>query len=119
MVFLNGLMLGITQQPTGFVRDFRSLRRCGRISEFVSIYVNHHHTAVHIASDGGRVCRPLIIVENQKPRVTSEHIKKLKQGRMKFADFLEQGLVEYLDVNEENDSNIAIYEREIIFQTTH
>ncbi|CAG8539382.1 19658_t:CDS:10, partial [Dentiscutata erythropus] len=98
MVFLNGLMLGITRQPIDFVRDFRILRRCGRISEFVSIYVNHHHTAVHIASDGGR---------------------KLKQDKMKFADFLAQGLVEYLDVNEENDSNIAIYEREIDYQTTH
>ncbi|CAB4383564.1 unnamed protein product [Rhizophagus irregularis] len=95
------------------------LRRCGRISEFVSIYVNHHHNAVHIASDGGRVCRPLIIVENRIPKVTTKHIQKLKKDEMTFADFLAQGLVEYLDVNEENDSNIAIYEREIVNETTH
>ena len=75
MVFLNGLMLGITCQPNNFVQDFRRLRRCGRISEFVSIYVNHHHNAVHIASDGGRVCRPLIIVENMIPKVTTKHIQ--------------------------------------------
>ncbi|GET52373.1 beta and beta-prime subunits of DNA dependent RNA-polymerase [Rhizophagus irregularis DAOM 181602=DAOM 197198] len=119
MVFLNGLMLGITCQPNNFVHDFRRLRRCGRISEFVSIYVNHHHNAVHIASDGGRVCRPLIIVENRIPKVTTKHIQKLKKDEMTFADFLAQGLVEYLDVNEENDSNIAIYEREIVNETTH
>jgi DNA-directed RNA polymerase III subunit RPC2 len=75
MVFLNGLMLGITCQPNNFVHDFRRLRRCSRISEFVSIYVNHHHNAVHIASDGGRVCRPLIIVENRTPKVTTKHIQ--------------------------------------------
>lgn len=38
------------------------------------MYVNHHHRAVYIASDGGRICRPMIIVENQKPRVTNDHI---------------------------------------------
>jgi hypothetical protein len=30
-----------------------------------------------------------------------------------FIDFLRQGLVEYLDVNEEGDSNIAVYEKDI------
>jgi len=68
-------MLGITRRPMKFVRDFRKLRRRGRISEFVSIYVNHHHAAVHIASDGGRVCRPLIIVDNMSPKVTNKYIQ--------------------------------------------
>ena len=30
-----------------------------------------------------------------------------------FEDFLREGLVEYLDVNEENDCNIALYESHI------
>lgn len=30
-----------------------------------------------------------------------------------FIDFLRQGLVEYLDVNEEGDSFIAVYEKDI------
>jgi DNA-directed RNA polymerase III subunit RPC2 len=38
---------------------------------------------------------------------------------MEFDDFLAQGLVEYLDVNEENDSNIAMYENDINEATTH
>lgn len=29
-----------------------------------------------------------------------------------FEDFLHHGLIEYLDVNEENDSQIALYEEE-------
>ncbi|KAG9305005.1 hypothetical protein G9A89_007408 [Geosiphon pyriformis] len=119
VLFLNGLMLGITRQPRTFVNNFRNMRRHGWVSEFVSIYMNAHQKAVHIASDGGRVCRPLIIVEDRQPKVTQEHIQLLKQGKMEFNDFLRKGLVEYLDVNEENDSNIAIYEREIIPETTH
>lgn len=30
-----------------------------------------------------------------------------------FSDFLRDGLIEYLDVNEENDSFIAVYEKDI------
>lgn len=38
---------------------------------------------------------------------------------MTFDDFLAQGLVEYLDCNEENDSFIALYEEDITQATTH
>lgn len=75
VVYINGNVLGVTRFPVRFVQSFRRLRRNGRISEFVSIYTNNHHHTVHIASDGGRICRPMIIVENMQSRVTSEHIK--------------------------------------------
>lgn len=74
MVNVNGTIVGLTRYPARFVANFRRLRRAGRVSEFVSVYVNHHHHAVHIASDGGRICRPMIIVENGMPKVTAEHI---------------------------------------------
>jgi DNA-directed RNA polymerase III subunit RPC2 len=61
----------------------------------------------------------MIIVENCKARVTTEHIKLLKQGKATFEDFLKAGLIEYLDCNEENDSLIALYERDIEEKTTH
>ncbi|KAI6117972.1 beta and beta-prime subunits of DNA dependent RNA-polymerase [Pisolithus thermaeus] len=119
VVNVNGTIIGLTRHPARFVTNFRRLRRSGRFSEFVSVYVHYHHRAVHIASDGGRICRPLIIVENGYPRVTSEHIQRLKAGALTFDDFLRKGLVEYLDVNEENDSYIALYEPNIVPATTH
>ena len=36
-----------------------------------------------------------------------------------FDDFVTTGLIEYLDVNEENDSKIALYESDINPKTTH
>ena len=75
---------------------------------------------MYISSDGGRVCRPYIIVSKSRPLVTQRHIQELTQGLRGFEDFLKEGLVEYLDVNEENDSNIAMYENEIEEgKTTH
>ena len=42
-----------------------------------------------------------------------------KAGKMSFNDFLRQGLIEYIDVNEENNSLIALYERYCTPTTTH
>ncbi|TFK29086.1 DNA-directed RNA polymerase [Coprinopsis marcescibilis] len=119
VVYINGTIIGVTRTPTKFVAQFRKLRRARRFSEFISVYINQHHRAVHIASDGGRICRPMIIVEHGRPRVTSDHIVQLKKGNVEFDDFLRKGLVEYLDVNEENDTYIALTEKDITQGTTH
>ena len=119
LVFVNGTPIALTAIPKQFLNAFRQMRRRGRLSEFVSIYINHYHHAVHIATDEGRICRPLIIVENSKPRVRAKYLERLRSGKMSFDDFLNRGLVEYLDVNEENDSNIAMYEADISDTTTH
>jgi DNA-directed RNA polymerase III subunit RPC2 len=74
VVFLNGSILGITRRSEKFVHDFRRMRRAGRVSEFVSIFINDHQRTINLSSDGGRICRPLIIVENRKPRVTQQNI---------------------------------------------
>ncbi|KFM24286.1 DNA-directed RNA polymerase III subunit RPC2 [Auxenochlorella protothecoides] len=78
-----------------------------------------HHDAVHIAADGGRVCRPLIICDAGVPRVTGAHLARLKAGEWSFNDFLTAGLVEYLDVNEENNALVALYECFCNPATTH
>ncbi|KAI9673312.1 MAG: DNA-directed RNA polymerase III core subunit ret1 [Trizodia sp. TS-e1964] len=119
LIFVNGTPLALTRQPKFFLNAFRRIRRMGRISEFVSIFINHHHHAVHIATDEGRICRPLIVVERGKSMVATKHLKALRKGTMDFDDFLSRGLIEYLDVNEENDSLIAVYENEINESTTH
>lgn len=120
LVFLNGRVIGLTRAPLRFIAAFRKLRRTGRISEFVSVHTNTQQQAVVIASDGGRVCRPMIIVDDGQPRVKDSHIALLKRGKMVFDDFLAKGLVEYLDVNEENDSYIALYEKDVLpGLTTH
>jgi DNA-directed RNA polymerase III subunit RPC2 len=119
LVSLNGIIIGVHTQPQQFVSAFRMLRRRGQIPEFVSIYIHEQHKTIYIASDGGRLCRPLIIVEKGVPKVTSQHIKELTDGLRAFDDFLKEGLIEYIDVNEANNCNIAMYERDITEKTTH
>lgn len=94
LVFLNGNILGIHRRPHALVEALRLLRRSGKLGEFVSVYMQHD--SVQIASDGGRVCRPLIICDQGRPRVAAEHLRKLREGVWTFNHFLKHGLVEYL-----------------------
>ncbi|KAL5706643.1 DNA-directed RNA polymerase [Ranunculus cassubicifolius] len=119
LVICNGLILGKHRKPKRFAVVLRNLRRAGRIGEFVSIFVNEKQRCVYIASDGGRVCRPLVIADNGISRIKDHHMKELRDGFRTFNDFLREGLIEYLDVNEQNNALIALYEGETVPQTTH
>ncbi|XP_015905674.1 DNA-directed RNA polymerase III subunit RPC2 [Parasteatoda tepidariorum] len=119
LVFVNGNLIGVKKKYKQLVYAFRKLRRAGYIHEFISISPHHTQRCVYIATDGGRLCRPYIIVENRKPKVTDEHMDEFKNGIRSFNDFLKDGLIEFLDVNEENDCLIAVYEKDIKKETTH
>ncbi|KAK5660953.1 hypothetical protein OQA88_12328 [Cercophora sp. LCS_1] len=119
IIHVNGTPFALTRYPKRFAAKFRTMRRRGWISPFVSINLNSHFSAVHIATDEGRICRPYIIVTDGKSRLKAEHLKLLQLGKANFDDFLTRGVVEYLDVNEENDTLIALYESDITASTTH
>ncbi|XP_031376042.1 DNA-directed RNA polymerase III subunit 2 isoform X1 [Punica granatum] len=119
LIIFNGLILGKHRRPQRFASALRKLRRAGKVGEFVSVFVNEKQRCVYIASDGGRVCRPLVIADKGISRIKAHHMKELADGVRTFNDFLRDGLVEYLDVNEENNALIALYEGEATPETTH
>ncbi|XP_010536382.1 PREDICTED: DNA-directed RNA polymerase III subunit 2 [Tarenaya hassleriana] len=119
LVIFNGLILGKHGRPQFFADSLRKLRRAGKIGEFVSVFLNEKQYCVYVASDGGRVCRPLVIADKGVSRVKQYHMKELQDGVRNFDDFIRDGLIEYLDVNEENNALIALYESETTPDTTH
>ncbi|CAH2046368.1 unnamed protein product, partial [Thlaspi arvense] len=110
LVIFNGIILGKHRRPQYFANSLRRLRRAGKIGEFVSVFINEKQHCVYVASDGGRVCRPLVIADKGVSRVKQHHMKELQDGVRTFDDFIQEGLIEYLDVNEENNALIALYE---------
>ena len=75
--------------------------------------VIYHHELFYDFSVLKFIYRPYIIIDNGRSKVTNKHIGELTQGVRSFDDFLHDGLVEYLDVNEENDCHVALYEKDI------
>lgn len=124
LVILNGNLLGLHRRPRQFMSNLQHLRRFGHVGEFVSIYEHDVWRAIFITSDGGRLCRPLIIVKDGNPRfVPKKHVPLLMQdpskGGWTFRDFLSNGVVEWVDVNEENNLLIALRPEDIQEATTH
>lgn len=80
LVFLNGMVVGVHVRPKYLVRALRKLRRTSseHIGDFVSVYLNQVQRAVYIASDGGRVCRPLLLVEDGRLLLTQSDIWRLE-----------------------------------------
>ena len=63
MVSLNGTILGVHRRPQALVSALRTLRRAGKIGEFVSVYANSAQRLVYIAADSGAcVCAPFVIL---------------------------------------------------------
>ncbi len=121
MVEINGRIIGVHRFPDKLNKDFKTLRRRGLIGEFASICVNHIARSVHIATLGGRICRPLIIVnqDTHLPQISVKLLDELKAGVRDFQSFLDEGAIEYLDANEENSCFIALNDASITPQTTH
>lgn len=120
LVLLNGILLGIHMRPAELLHNFRQLRRGGRVSAYASVFVNAQQRCVYIVADGGRVCRPYVIVLQRQPHLqAAQHIEELARGLRTFDDCVHDGLVEFLDVNEENDCLIAVTEADIVPATTH
>ncbi|NHI83317.1 MAG: DNA-directed RNA polymerase subunit B [Candidatus Thorarchaeota archaeon] len=118
-VFLNGRLVGIHPAPQVLVKTIRQKRRAGEIDHEVNIayYENTHE--VQVNCDAGRVRRPLIVVENGKSRLTDEHLRMVQDGEWTFNDLMRNGIVEFLDAEEEENTLIAMYPNELGPDTTH
>ncbi|NLI62514.1 MAG: DNA-directed RNA polymerase subunit B [Methanosarcinaceae archaeon] len=118
-VFLDGELIGTHDDPENLVKEIRSMRRSGYFSNQINVAYRSYTKEVIICTDIGRARRPLIIVENGVPLVTEEHVEKLESGELKFDDLVSQGLVEYIDAEEEENTLIALYEEDLTVDHTH
>lgn len=91
MVFINGNILGVTICYKRLIQVFRMMRRRGFIGAFVSIHTSHTQRCVYIHTDGGRLCRPYIIVNQGKINVEQRHLDEMNRGTRKFEDFVQDG----------------------------
>mmetsp|Transcript_19710 Transcript_19710/g.35063 ORF Transcript_19710/g.35063 Transcript_19710/m.35063 type:complete len:1222 (-) Transcript_19710:61-3726(-) len=131
-VFLNGNWVGISRDPEMLVGTLLQLRRSVTINSEVSIVRDIHAKELRIHTDPGRCCRPLFIVQNgEKTLIQKKHIDLLTQragpddmndeasesgaselsggtGRYTFSNLLEEGLIEYIDVEEEETVMVAM-----------
>lgn len=116
-VFMNGVWLGIHREADKLIGTLRELRRRGDVSSEVSFVRDREARELRINTDSGRCCRPLFVVEpDQSLAIKRVHIDKLRRKEMKWQDLLSSGLVEFIDVAEEETAMIAMFPSDLLSQ---
>jgi len=121
--FVDGCLIGYCMSPQELVTEARNKRRRGEIPTDVNIaYFSNIHgerEEVYVNCDEGRVRRPLIVVENGTPRLQPEHIEKIRSGEWAWEDLVKQGIIEYIDAEEEENVFAALSFKEVMPEHTH
>jgi len=118
-IYLNNKFTGTVEDGKVFTEDFKDQRRKGLISERVNIFYNPLVNEVYVNSSAGRAQRPLIIVKEGKSLLTERHLKQLEDGEISWSDLVRQGVIEYLDAGEEENSLVGYEEAELTENHTH
>ncbi|CAJ0581347.1 unnamed protein product, partial [Mesorhabditis spiculigera] len=112
-IFVNGAWVGIHRDPQQLMDTLRRLRRqMDIIVSEVSMVRDVRDREIRIYTDAGRLCRPLLIVENRQMTLKKGHIDKLKErdtgSQYTWSDLVGGGVVELVDAQEEETSMIAM-----------
>ncbi len=124
-ILLNGNLIATTREPRETFNLLREARRVSKLVSEINFAYFEENRIISINTDEGRVRRPLIIldqVDNEElpiPRLKMAHIEKLQKGDIKFSDLLSEGVIEFLDAEEEENSYIAMNFEEIKPNHTH
>jgi DNA-directed RNA polymerase beta subunit len=130
-VQINGDIIGYHNNPVELYKKLKHYKRCGIIYPMTSIVWNILKKGIIVSTEAGRMYRPLLIVDyDEKENKCELRLSKVLRERNitwneyikdKQFDYLlspnttddEEGIIEYLDCNEINNSMIAMNYQEL------
>ncbi|RLF27532.1 MAG: DNA-directed RNA polymerase subunit B [Thermoplasmata archaeon] len=118
-VYLNGDLIGMHPNGEELVKNLRDRRRRGLLHQEVNVCYYEDSNDVIINCDSGRLRRPLLVVEKGHLLLTKQYIDELRKGTKTWSDLIKDGIVEYLDAEEEENALIALKEEDITPEHTH
>src|SRR3989344_3262634 len=107
-VYLNGKLAGFHKNPQELAQRVRQKRRAAELPFDMSVAYYADLNEVYINTDANRPIRPLIVVDKGKSKLTDAHLKLLKDEKLKFSDLVKNGVIEFLDAEEEENARIAM-----------
>jgi DNA-directed RNA polymerase II subunit RPB2 len=120
-VFVNGDWYGQSFDPKNLVDKLKALRRTGAINPFISIAWYIQYNEIQIWTDGGRLCRPLYILKDNKLKITNQFADEIVNKKLQWKDLIkingtenseeindDNAIIEYVDVNESDTLMICM-----------
>lgn len=122
-IFVNGIPQGCTKFPDEIINTLVGLRRKCNLNPFISIAHDTIDKEIKISTDAGRSYRGLVTLKNGEISIPEKLLDEMRQYRLglshnnlKFTSeksvwtyLLENGYVELIDKDEEENLNVAIY----------
>ena len=118
-VYLNGDLIGMHPKGKELAQNIIARRRSGLINSEVNVAYYEDENDVIVNCDCGRLRRPLAVVENGKLLFSKEDLDKIEKGDEKWIDLVNEGIIEYIDAEEEENTLIALNEKDITEDHTH
>jgi DNA-directed RNA polymerase subunit B' len=118
-VFLNGRLIGFHPDGAALAASLRQKRRTGALSAEANVSFFPETRELYINSESGRARRPYVVVEGGKSRYTAEIREKVRKGEIGWKELVKNGIVEYLDAEEEENAYIAVDEAALASRHTH
>ena len=106
-VHVNGDIFGLHMNPHKLVEHFKRRRRSGRIRSEVSIRHDAVNRDIFINTDKGRILRPLLVLDGGSMVLSKEYLDGLNDRSISFKDLVNEGVVEWVDAEEEEDLLVA------------
>ncbi len=116
-IFVDGRLIGFYSDGEQLAESLRELRRNSKIHPHVGI---SFHTSeiegstkrIYVNCNAGRVLRPLIIIKDNKPLLTSDLLDKISKKLISWNDLLRMGVLELIDANEEENCYVTLDEKD-------
>lgn len=110
-IMLNGRWEGVSGDPAELLKTLRTLRRDGSLPREVAFVWDMRDKELRLFTDAGRCCRPLFIVDKDEQTllIKKQHVQNMMElPKNRWQHLLDEGLIEYIDTNEEETSMISI-----------
>jgi DNA-directed RNA polymerase beta subunit len=106
-IFLNGILMGFTNQPLLFVDHLRDLRDKGSIDSDVSITYDMLDEEIRIYCDAGRCTRPVFSLNDKGS------LKITKKDGYNWNTLVKKGLIKFIDNSEIENCTIAMTQKDL------
>jgi len=126
-IFVNGTWCGVTHNPSEIVESLKDLRRQLVNTDIDASEQQTHFQEIGVVwmipdkeiqvwTDSGRCIRPLYRMDHFKQRllIRRQHIDALERGELSWSELLKAGVIEYIDVEEEDTVMIGMMVSEMV-----
>lgn len=118
-VFINGIWVGITDEPQMLYLMLKDKKHKGIINIYTSIIFDYKMKEIRVCNDSGRLTRPLLRVQNNNILLNNTILSKLNSQEYNWDDLLISNnnfpaVLEYIDPEEQSWSMIATKPKDLI-----